>query len=250
MTPPIEAPASAASSQGHAAALAGWRPRRADVVMASGIGPAVEASLVSTHARAQASRLAPRSTTDGRSSARATATSATSATQQRSCNAPTATSWRVLMYRVAPRTQSHPDVPAGQEPGVSRCRGPGGPRDTRVILHAPDQPSSSAAKRSAASRPMPGCTCWYTVSVMVALAWPRRSETTFTGTPSASSRVAWIRRRPSSRIPGSRSSPRLPVHRPPARWAHPPAVPVAHEIVQRGHGVQWIDRRSTGAPAR
>ena len=33
MTPPIEAPASAASSQGHAAALAGWRPRRADVVI-------------------------------------------------------------------------------------------------------------------------------------------------------------------------------------------------------------------------
>ena len=42
----------------------------------------------------------------------------------------------------------------------------------------------------------PGWTCWETVSVMVALAWLRRSETTtFTGTPSASSRVAWVWRR-------------------------------------------------------
>ena len=43
-------------------------------------------------------------------------------------------------------------------------------RDTRVILRARDQASSSAAKR-------------------MALACPRRSETTFTGTPSAGSRV-------------------------------------------------------------
>ena len=28
---------------------------------------------------------------------------------------------------------------------------------------------------------MPGCACWYTLSVIVALACPRRSETTFHG---------------------------------------------------------------------
>ncbi len=43
---------------------------------------------------------------------------------------------------------------------------------------------------------------------------------------------------------------RPPVHRPPARRSHPPALPIAHESVRRGHGVRWIDRRSTGAPAR
>ncbi len=42
------------------------------------------------------------------------------------------------------------------------------PRDTSL----PIKPSRSAAKRSAVRRPMPGFTCWWTVSVMVALACP------------------------------------------------------------------------------
>jgi hypothetical protein len=48
-----------------------------------------------------------------------------------------------------------------RRPGCSV--GTRGPRDTRVILRTSRQPSSSAAKRSAASRPMPGCTCWSTI---------------------------------------------------------------------------------------
>src|SRR4029450_1274723 len=43
---------------------------------------------------------------------------------------------------------------------------------------------------------------------MLARAWPSRYETTFTGTPSASNRGAWVWRRSCSRITGSRSSPR------------------------------------------
>jgi hypothetical protein len=51
-------------------------------------------------------------------------------------------------------------------------------------------PTTSEANSSAASRWLPGITCAYTCSVIAVLAWPRRSLTTLTGTPFASSSVA------------------------------------------------------------
>ncbi len=76
-------------------------------------------------------------------------------------------------------------------------------RDTPALGSALEQRGEAVGRLAA----IPGCTCWYTLSVMVALAWPMRSETTFTGTPTASSRVAWVCRRSCGRITGSRSSP-------------------------------------------
>src|SRR3954466_12147448 len=56
---------------------------------------------------------------------------------------------RVLMWHVPPRTQPHPGVSAGQEPGVSCCRGRRGPRDTRVLLRAREHTSPSPVRSPA-----------------------------------------------------------------------------------------------------
>src|SRR4051794_33323962 len=70
---------------------------------------------------------------------------------------------RVLMWHVPPRTQPHPGVSAGQEPGVSCCRGRRGPRDTRVLLRAREHTSPSPVRSPAGgnlSGSGSGCGCW------------------------------------------------------------------------------------------
>ena len=59
-------------------------------------------------------------------------------------------------------------------------------------------------------------TCAYTVSVIIGPAWPRRSLTTSTRLPAASSSVAWVCRRSCNRITGARDRGGVQVYVPPA----------------------------------
>lgn len=214
--------------------------------MASGIGPAVEASLVSTHsrARAPASLPAPPQTVGvppGRQRPRRPRrpSSGVATPQQRPHG--------VCLCTVSPLGHLARVFLQVGNPGMSRCRGFWRPRDTRVVMHASDPQQRRGAVRRP-WRPAPGWTCWQTGSGMVALACPRRSETTSTGTPSASSRVAGVWQRSCSRITSSRF-PSVP----PRSCARPAGLGVAadhagaHRRRPAGSGPDRLPRAGTSA---
>jgi hypothetical protein len=62
----------------------------------------------------------------------------------------------------------------------------------RQVRDCQEDVTINCSNRSAASLPMPGSRCEYTLCVIDGLAWPTRSDITFIGTPALIRRLMWV----------------------------------------------------------